>query len=45
MNTQQKIDVLAVGGIDVDLVLKVPELPSHDEKVMGEMVGWLPAVT
>jgi ribokinase/sulfofructose kinase len=42
MSESQHIDVLAVGGIDVDLVLKVPELPSHDEKVLGEMVGWLP---
>jgi len=39
---KKDIDILAVAGIDVDLVLKVPELPSHDEKVIGQMVGWLP---
>ena len=35
-------DVLAVSGIDVDLVLKVDRLPDHGEKVMGQFVGWLP---
>ena len=35
------IDVLAVGGIDADLVLTVDQLPSHDEKVMGTLVGWM----
>lgn len=40
-----QIDVLAVGGIDVDLVLTVPRLPSHDEKVLGELVGRLPGGT
>jgi len=45
MNEPRKIDVLAVGGVDVDLVLKVPELPSFDEKVMGELVGRLPGGT
>ena len=38
----QNIDILAVGGIDMDLVLKVPRLPSFDEKEMGELVGRLP---
>lgn len=40
--TSKDIDILAVGGIDMDLVLKVPRLPSFDEKVMGELVGRLP---
>ncbi len=34
------IDVLAIGGIDRDLVLKVPFLPGHDEKADGEFLGW-----
>ena len=45
MSEHRKIDVLAVGGVDVDLVLKVPELPSFDEKVLGELVGRLPGGT
>jgi len=37
----RKFDVLAVGGVSVDLVLKTPHLPAHDEKVVGELVGRL----
>jgi sugar/nucleoside kinase (ribokinase family) len=36
------IDVLAVGGATVDTVITVARLPSHDEKVMGKLVGHLP---
>ncbi len=39
--TARDIDVLGIGGIDRDLVLKVPFVPGHDEKVRGEFVGWL----
>jgi ribokinase/sulfofructose kinase len=39
MKDSQKFDVLAVGGVSVDLVLKMPHLPAHDEKVLGELVG------
>lgn len=35
------IDILAIGGIDRDLVLKVPSIPGHDEKIGGEFMGWL----
>jgi ribokinase/sulfofructose kinase len=38
---ERTIDVLAIGGIDADLVLTVGELPSYDEKVMGTLVGWM----
>ncbi len=38
--TVRDIDILALGGIDADLVLKVPFIPSHDEKVKTEFVGW-----
>lgn len=41
----QTFDVLAVGGIDVDLVMKVERLPGHGEKVMGTYVGHLPGGT
>jgi len=33
--------MLAVGGIDADLVLTVGSLPAHDEKVLGKLVGWM----
>ena len=35
-------DVLTIGGIDMDLVLTVPELPGPDLKVMGDLVGSMP---
>ncbi len=38
-------DVLAVGGVDVDLVMRVDRLPAHGEKVMGQLVGRLPGGT
>jgi sugar/nucleoside kinase (ribokinase family) len=38
---QRPLDMLAVGGIDADLVLTVGQLPSYDEKVMGTLVGWM----
>lgn len=41
MTRERDIDVLAIGGIDVDLVLTVPRLPSHDEKVLGDTQGWM----
>ena len=40
--SDKNIDILAIGGIDMDLVLKVPRLPSFDEKELGELVGRLP---
>ena len=39
------LDVVAVRSACVDIVMKVPNLPKHDEKVMGTMVGWLPGGT
>jgi len=42
---QRAIDVLAVGGVDVDLVMRVDRLPGHGEKVMGDFVGRLPGGT
>ena len=43
-NTPQKkdIDVLAVGGIDIDWLLKMPKLPSFDEKLRAEYLGQYP---
>jgi ribokinase/sulfofructose kinase len=35
-------DILAVAGVDADLVLTVDRLPSFDEKVIGRLVGRLP---
>jgi len=36
------LDILAVAGVDADLVLTVDRLPSFDEKVIGRLVGRLP---
>ena len=41
MPEERPVDMLAVGGVDADLVLTVGELPSYDEKVMGTLVGWM----
>ncbi len=38
-------DVIAVGGVDVDIVLRVDRLPGHGEKVLGDFVGNLPGGT
>ncbi len=38
-------DVLAVGGVDIDIVMTVDSLPGHGEKVMGRFVGRLPGGT
>jgi ribokinase/sulfofructose kinase len=34
--------VLAVGGAAVDTVIRLDRLPGHDEKVVGELVGFMP---
>jgi len=38
----RRFDVISIGGIDVDLVITVADLPGPDEKVMAELVGNLP---
>ena len=42
---ERAFDVLAVGGVDVDLVMDVERIPAHGEKVMGKFVGRLPGGT
>lgn len=42
---QRPYDVLAVGGIDIDLVMRVEQLPASGGKVVGEFVGRLPGGT
>lgn len=42
MADTRTFDVLTIGGIDMDLVLTVPELPGPDLKVMGNLVGNMP---
>ncbi len=42
MADARAFDVLTIGGIDMDLVLTVPELPGPDLKVMGNLVGSMP---
>lgn len=41
----RRFDLIAAGGVDVDLVLDVERLPGHGEKVMGRFVGRLPGGT
>ena len=42
MTNERPYDVLTVGGVDVDLVMTVDELPGADRKCMGTLVGHLP---
>jgi len=41
-NKVSKFDVVSVGGLCIDIVLRVDRLPGHDEKVLSELVGYLP---
>ena len=36
------VDVVSVGGLCIDIVLKVDRFPGHDEKVASELIGNLP---
>ena len=42
MTETRTFDVLTIGGIDMDMVLTVPELPGADLKVIGQLVGSMP---
>lgn len=42
---ERRFDLIAAGGVDVDLVMDVDTLPGHGEKVMGRFVGRLPGGT
>lgn len=42
---ERRFDLVAAGGVDVDLVMKVDALPGHGGKVMGRFVGRLPGGT
>ncbi len=42
MTDIRDFDVLTVGGLDMDLVMTVAELPGPDLKVMGKLVGNMP---
>jgi sugar/nucleoside kinase (ribokinase family) len=42
---ERQFDLIAAGGVDVDLVMDVERLPGHGEKVMGRFVGRLPGGT
>ena len=41
-NLLQGYNVLAVGGLTIDIVLRVDRLPGHDEKVLSSLIGRLP---
>jgi len=42
---ERRFDIIASGGIDVDIVMRVDRLPGHGEKVVGEFIGRLPGGT
>jgi sulfofructose kinase len=42
MATVRKIEILALGGVNIDLVLSVPNLPARDEKVPAQFLGRFP---
>lgn len=42
---ERRFDLIAAGGVSVDLVMDVDRLPGHGEKVMGRFVGRLPGGT
>ena len=39
---KRPFDIIAIDGIDLDIVMKVDRLPGYGEKVMGDLVGRLP---
>ena len=39
---RRPIDILSIGGIDLDLVMTVPRVPGPDEKAIGKLIGRLP---
>ena len=41
-NLLQSVNVLSVGGLTIDIVLRVDRLPGHDEKVLSSLIGRLP---
>ena len=41
-NLLQGTNILAVGGLTIDIVLRVDRLPGHDEKVLSSLIGRLP---
>lgn len=41
-NLLQACNVLSVGGLTIDMVLRVDRLPGHDEKVLSRLIGRLP---
>lgn len=36
------LDIIGVGDANVDVMISVPHLPSHDEKVRGKLMGYYP---
>lgn len=39
---KRPFDIIAIDGIDLDIVMKVERLPGYGEKVIGDLVGRLP---
>ena len=36
------LDIIGVGDTNVDVMIRVPRIASHDEKVRGQLLGNLP---
>lgn len=36
------LDIIGVGDTNVDIMIRVPHIPSHDEKVRGKLFGYFP---
>ena len=36
------LDIIGVGDTNIDLIIKVDHIPSHDEKVKGLLLGKYP---
>lgn len=36
------LDIIGVGDTNVDVMIQVPKIPTHDEKVRGRLLGYFP---
>ena len=37
------LDIIGVGDTNVDVMIRVPHIASHDEKVRGQLLGNFPS--
>ncbi len=36
------LDIIGIGDTNVDIMIRAPHIPSHDEKVRGQLIGYYP---